>query len=1110
MELKSNHEHKYKLLKDEARSDDSSENKTHENIADNLYKLITDAENDSDFNIGLEGSWGSGKSTIISILKNKFQNQQKIFYFYFDAWQHEGDPLRRIFLEELAKQLKEKVSKRSTEEEKKLEELSKRISNRQKTVTTKTTQSATALGIWLAITTFLVPLGIALLSSIKLDEIDFAIYLGHGWFLFVIFFGLVLCIAPVLVIVLYCIALVYCGFNEIQEQGWIEKFKGAFKNTSDTKRWSFLEKESSAESIQEISESEERSSIEFAKYFEEILDALKKNEYKKVLFIIDNLDRVDPLDSLKIWSTLQTFFQNRNPSNEEKNNEIQKYFIVPFDREGLRKLWDKKDETVAQSFFNKCFQLVISVPPLTHNAWEAFLNEKLKESLEDHREKALTLRQNKFKTEVIDVFKATRENAVDIPSYREIINFINQVNWLRASINKDISDTTIARFAVFKYLKFMSMEEIRESLLSDEEDSNFNLEEKKEIAGIIYGVSPEKGLEVLLGKEILRYWEENINDFENKSIQKIKSLEENFTNGFWTQLEVFLNGKKTPLSIVDLLKLAFLIKLEVIFDERSNSIQQWLLKKLEKREKENQFYISVENTFILEMYKRLFQLCCQHKNLIDYFFSVLAMPFKYQLLRDNHDESFSYFIKLFNELHSISQREEYEIKVPDLNLSLSSNNDPNNIILPWLNFTKEVFSNNSETEIYKYLLPPTSLISSLSENGYDTFETQYLPDLHYLLKYFFKSQEFRKNIQNSDWTPLMETLRYHAINNHSIDNNKNAESFYLALIELMKLGYDLTDFLTNNSTLFPNYVNHNKDLLKYPALLYLSINLPFDQTIRNIVPALRSFWEQDIRENKNPDLEFIFNNLEYIQNNNALWNLLQEDISRHKAVVAVISMVINPCNGKRYDNVLNDLKNQLKNLTLENWTEVFNKLLEDGLAACPIIEIALSLHDKDSTFTLTGDYKDTLLNFVERLLKRPATSWIAPIQRYQKLIYILDNEYRTEFKKATVPNILDNWNHLQSNVLDLFGDFIDFNELATNEVFKNRFKELLRDDSINPQQIDKFCTVYQSIYRPSRDSELEKLIKLRIEKIDNPQDKLRLRLTNISQKLGINLEGKEI
>ena len=68
------------------------------------------------------------------------------------------------------------------------------------------------------------------------------------------------------------------------------------------------------------------------------------------------------------------------------------------------------------------------------------------------------------------------------------------------------------------------MEEIRESLLSDEEDSNFNLEEKKEIAGIIYGVSPEKGLEVLLGKEILRYWEENINDFENKSIQKIKEL----------------------------------------------------------------------------------------------------------------------------------------------------------------------------------------------------------------------------------------------------------------------------------------------------------------------------------------------------------------------------------------------------------------------------------------------------------------------------------------------------------------------------------------------------------------------------------------------------------
>jgi hypothetical protein len=1109
MELKSNHEHKYKLLKDEARSDDSSENKTHENIADNLYKLITDAENDSDFNIGLEGSWGSGKSTIISILKNKFQNQQKIFYFYFDAWQHEGDPLRRIFLEELVRQLKEKVSKRSTEEEKKLEELSKKISNRQKTVNTKTTQSATGLGKLLTIAAFLVPLGAAVLSSVKLDEIEFAIYLKHYWFLVVSVFGFICCIAPLIVIL-----------GNLLKLGWL-KISGKIKKITDSQHWSFLEKESNAESTQEISESEERSSIEFAKYFEEILDALKKNEYKKVLFIIDNLDRVDPHDSLKIWSTLQTFFQNRNPSNEDKSDEVQKYFIVPFDREGLRKLWDKekssqantetkkdetKDETVAQSFFNKCFQLIISVPPLTHNAWEAFLKDKLKESLKHIETVPLTTVQENFIKEVITVFKSTRENAVDIPSYREIINFINQVNWLKASVNEEISNKAIAYFAIYKYIKFKSIDEIIKLILSDE-DRTFNLEEKKEIAGIIYGVSPEKGLEILLGKEIAKYWGEDLNDFRKQFIIK---LETNFQNAFWTQLGVFFRNKKYLFS--DFLKLAYMIyKTETL--ERSSHIQVWLFIEMKKRwiEKDSTGLQILENESVLDMYKNLFQVSSQQEDLIKYFYKVLTNPIRYGLLTtESKSLSFGFFIKLFNEIYSISNKQLFSLKPQVLILKNDASKDPNSIVISWLNFTKEVFINNSETEIYKYLLPPASLIASLSENGYyNTFETQYLPDLHYLLKYAFKSGKFQQNIGKDYWIKLIKILTNYVQHYHSTDNNQNAESFYLALIELMKLGYDLTDFLTNNNIYFPNYVNHNKNLLKYPALLYLSINLPSDQTIRNTVPALRSFWEQDIRENKNLDLEFIFNNLEYIQNNSALWNLLQEDISSHKAVVAVISMVINASNGKMHDNILNDLKNQLKNLTLESWTEVFNKLLEDGLAGCPIIEIALSLSEKDSTFTLTEDYKNALLNFVERLLKTPATSWINPIQRYQKLIYILDNEYQTEFRKATIPNILDNWNHLQSNVLDLFGDFIDFNELATNEVFKNHFKELLRDDSINPQQINKFCTVYQRIYKPSRDSELEKLIKLRIEKIDNPQDKLRLSLRRISQKLGIDLEGKE-
>ena len=122
-----NQKHKYKLLEDKVELDDKSENGTHRAIADGLFNLIND--NDFGFSIGLEGSWGAGKSTIISIFKKQLEKDTKnIFDFYFDAWGHEGDPLRRIFLEKLIQEIQ---SKKNSEP---LERLLKTVSNREKKI----------------------------------------------------------------------------------------------------------------------------------------------------------------------------------------------------------------------------------------------------------------------------------------------------------------------------------------------------------------------------------------------------------------------------------------------------------------------------------------------------------------------------------------------------------------------------------------------------------------------------------------------------------------------------------------------------------------------------------------------------------------------------------------------------------------------------------------------------------------------------------------------------------------------------------------------------------------------------------------------------------------
>ena len=70
---------------------------SHERVAKAIAQLMC---NDSGGkSIALTGSWGSGKSTVVEMVKTGADPDTEVFVF--DAWAHEGDPLRRTFLEQL-------------------------------------------------------------------------------------------------------------------------------------------------------------------------------------------------------------------------------------------------------------------------------------------------------------------------------------------------------------------------------------------------------------------------------------------------------------------------------------------------------------------------------------------------------------------------------------------------------------------------------------------------------------------------------------------------------------------------------------------------------------------------------------------------------------------------------------------------------------------------------------------------------------------------------------------------------------------------------------------------------------------------------------------------
>jgi energy-coupling factor transporter ATP-binding protein EcfA2 len=75
----------------------------HSKIANAIVELI--ASEDGGKTIGLEGGWGAGKSTVVNIIKGKLEEETQNVVIVFDAWAHQGDPLRRTFLENLIKQL---------------------------------------------------------------------------------------------------------------------------------------------------------------------------------------------------------------------------------------------------------------------------------------------------------------------------------------------------------------------------------------------------------------------------------------------------------------------------------------------------------------------------------------------------------------------------------------------------------------------------------------------------------------------------------------------------------------------------------------------------------------------------------------------------------------------------------------------------------------------------------------------------------------------------------------------------------------------------------------------------------------------------------------------
>ena len=333
----------------------------HEEIAKTLSKIIKSCP--APFTIGLFAKWGAGKSTVANSLKKQLPDEN-IPVVIFDVWKHEGDALRRTFLKEAVRQLKEYGSNFFNTRFELDDRLEKSVSHsseaRFKFEWGKLKQVS-----WYGL------IGLAILGVIG--------FLAHLVGQFEIFKQLLIDIT---------------GFTT----------GGAFLIWLVQESVQLFSSETTSYGVDRFEDPHE-----FEEQFSNVLRELK---HPRILIVFDNLDRVTHDKVAEVLSTIKTFLEPRDLADLKK--EV--IFLVPCDaraiKQHLSNIYGSSDNYVfdPDEFLRKFFNSILWIPDFIPAELESFARSSLQAT-------KVALLNNDYVAWIIT--KAFRNNP------RQIIQFVN-------------------------------------------------------------------------------------------------------------------------------------------------------------------------------------------------------------------------------------------------------------------------------------------------------------------------------------------------------------------------------------------------------------------------------------------------------------------------------------------------------------------------------------------------------------------------------------------------------------------------------------------------------------------------------------------------------------
>lgn len=433
--------------------------KAHKKTAEQIAQKILDAK--KSLMIGIEGSWGSGKSNLITMIEKELHKKEeeekaaKAIFFNYDVWGHQNDMLRRSILEELTSKVIQSSQTLSPQKREEWEQQLKDLMSQKRETSTKTIPKVSKGILTLTAVTITTPI---------FSEIGEAT--GFHWA------NIIITALPLLIGLKYT----YTQYSHSKPKTW-QEFISEF---------TALYQERVKENVtHEVIFSEEPSSSQFRKWMKELDESLQTH----LVLVFDNMDRLPASKVQEFWAAIHSFF------SEEKYEHIR--VIIPFDRKHIISAFRGEDgddkRCYGNDFIDKTFDVVYRVAPPTLSNWKGYLSAQWEKAFGEDLSPEHSI------TQIYDLLTESK-------TPREIIAFINDCVTTSETCSASIPDEYIALFVIGRHkINESPQKELLElSFLEPLAYKYRNEKTQKYLSALYYQLPPEEVLDIVYTDQLRR------------------------------------------------------------------------------------------------------------------------------------------------------------------------------------------------------------------------------------------------------------------------------------------------------------------------------------------------------------------------------------------------------------------------------------------------------------------------------------------------------------------------------------------------------------------------------------------------------------------------------